>query len=132
VKVLRTGLPDHDYRTRFLDEATLVRRLHHPNLVEVLDVGEIEEQLFIVMDLVEGRDLADIWDRCASLGGIFPISLAVYIVCEILKGLHYAHTFPGLKLVHRDVSPSNVLIDWQGTVRLADFGLATSTIKDSS
>ncbi len=131
VKLLRPGLPDHDYRTRFKDEAKLVLRLHHPNIVEVREAGDLHEQLFIVMALVEGRDLADIWDRCAAVGKAFPVQLAVHIIREVLRGLHYAHTFPGLGLVHRDVSPSNLLIDWSGVVRLADFGLATSTLKGS-
>jgi serine/threonine protein kinase len=131
VKLLRPGLPDHDYRTRFKDEAKLVLRLHHPNIVEVREAGDLHEQLFIVMALVEGRDLADIWDRCAAVGKAFPVPLAVHIIREVLRGLHYAHTFPGLGLVHRDVSPSNLLIDWSGVVRLADFGLATSTLKGS-
>jgi len=131
VKLLRAGLPDHDYRTRFIDEAKVVLKLHHNNVVDVREAGEIDEQLFIVMALVEGRDLADIWDRCANVGRAFPVPLAVHIIRECLRGLHYAHTFPGLGLVHRDVSPSNILIDWAGAVRLADFGLATSTLKGS-
>jgi serine/threonine protein kinase len=131
VKLLRAGLPDHDYRTRFIDEAKLVLRLHHPNIVEVREAGEFEGQLFIVMSLVEGRDLADIWDRCAAVGKAFPVPIAVHIIRELLRGLHYAHTFPGLGLVHRDVSPSNILIDWTGNVLLSDFGLATSTLKGS-
>ncbi|HRI06301.1 MAG TPA: serine/threonine-protein kinase, partial [Nannocystaceae bacterium] len=132
VKLLRAGLPDHDYRTRFIDEAKVVLKLHHNNIVDVREAGEIDGQLFIVMALVEGRDLADIWDRCAAVGKAFPVPLAVHIIREILRGLHYAHTFPGLGLVHRDVSPSNILIDWAGAVRLADFGLATSTLKGSA
>ncbi len=129
VKLLRSDLPDHDYRTRFLDEAKVVVKLHHNNLVDVRAAGEHEGQLYIAMEAVEGRDLADIWDRCAEIGRAFPVELAVYIVREVLRGLHYAHTLPGLSLVHRDISPSNVLIDWAGAVRLADFGLATSTLK---
>ncbi len=129
VKLLRAGLPDHDYRTRFIDEAKVVLKLHHNNVVDVREAGEIDGQLFIVMALVEGRDLADIWDRCAAVGRAFPVPLAVHVLRECLRGLHYAHTFPGLGLVHRDVSPSNILIDWAGAVRLADFGLATSTLK---
>ncbi|MCB9567260.1 MAG: serine/threonine protein kinase [Myxococcales bacterium] len=131
VKLLRAGLPDHDYRTRFIDEAKVVLKLHHNNIVDVREAGEINDQLFIVMALVEGRDLADIWDRCAAIGRAFPVALAVHIIRECLRGLHYAHTFPGLGLVHRDISPSNILIDWAGAVRLADFGLATSTLKGS-
>lgn len=132
VKLLRADLPDHDYRTRFLDEAKVVVKLHHNNLVDVRTAGDEKGQLYIVMEAVEGRDLADIWDRCADLGRAFPVELAVHVVREVLRGLHYAHSFPGLSLVHRDVSPSNVLIDWAGAVRLADFGLATSTLKASN
>lgn len=131
VKLLRANLPDHDYRTRFLDEARLVVRLHHNNIVDVRAAGEFDGQLYIAMEAIEGRDLADVWDRCAEVGRAFPVALAVHICREVLRGLHYAHTFPGLGLVHRDVSPSNVLIDWAGAVRLADFGLATSSLKAS-
>jgi serine/threonine protein kinase len=129
VKLLRPSAPDHDYRTRFLDEARVVVRLHHNNIVDVREAGEVDGQLLIAMELIEGRDLADVWDRCAEVGRAFPVALAVHIVREALRGLHYAHTFPGLGLVHRDVSPSNVLIDWAGAVRLADFGLATSAMR---
>jgi eukaryotic-like serine/threonine-protein kinase len=131
VKLLRANLPDHDYRTRFLDEARLVVRLHHNNVVDVRAAGEIDGQLYIAMEAIEGRDLADVWDRCAEVGRAFPVPLAVHVCREVLRGLHYAHTFPGLGLVHRDVSPSNILIDWAGAVRLADFGLATSSLKAS-
>ncbi|MEM7158704.1 MAG: serine/threonine-protein kinase [Myxococcota bacterium] len=131
IKLLRQGAPDHDFRTRFLDEAKVVCRLHHNNIVDVREAGEFDGQLYITMELIEGRDLADVWDRCAEVGRAFPVPLAVHIVREVLRGLHYAHTFPGLGLVHRDVSPSNILIDWAGAVRLADFGLATSAMKAS-
>ncbi len=131
VKLLRQGAPDHDFRTRFLDEAKVVCRLHHNNIVDVREAGEVGDQLYISMELIEGRDLADVWDRCAEVGRAFPVPLAVHIVREVLRGLHYAHSFPGLGLVHRDVSPSNILIDWAGAVRLADFGLATSAMKAS-
>ncbi|MCA9711721.1 MAG: protein kinase, partial [Myxococcales bacterium] len=106
VKLLRQGAPDHDFRTRFLDEAKVVVRLHHNNIVDVREAGEVGGQLYIAMELIEGRDLADVWDRCAEVGRAFPVALAVHIVREVLRGLHYAHTFPGLGLVHRDVSPS--------------------------
>ena len=131
VKLLRSGIPDHDYKSRFLDEAKVVVRLHHNNIVDVREAGEVDDRLYIAMELIEGRDLADVWDRCATLGRAFPVPLAIYMVREILRGLHYAHTFPGLGLVHRDISPSNILVDWAGAVRLADFGLATSAMKAS-
>ena len=131
VKLLRANAPDMDYRGRFEDEAKVVVRLHHNNIVDVREAGDVDGQLYILMELIEGRDLADVWDRCAEKGKAFPIPIAVHTVREILRGLHYAHTFPGLALVHRDISPSNILIDWAGAVRLADFGLATSAMKAS-
>lgn len=129
VKLLRADVADSDYRKRFMDEATLVVRLHHNNLIDVREAGEQAGQLYIVMELCEGRDLADLWDRCAAVGRAFPVPLSVYLVREALRGLHYAHTFGGLSLVHRDISPSNLLVDWAGAVRVADFGLATSVLK---
>lgn len=131
VKLLRADVPDMDYRGRFEDEAKVVVRLHHNNIVDVREAGDVGDQLFILMELIEGRDLGDVWDRCAKEARAFPIPIAVHLVREILRGLHYAHTFPGLALVHRDISPSNILIDWAGAVRLADFGLATSAMKAS-
>lgn len=131
VKLLRPDSPDRDYRTRFLDEAKVVVKLHHNNLVDVRAAGEVDGQLYIAMEAIQGRDLADVWDRCAELKRAFPVPLAVHLTREILRGLHYAHTFPRLGLVHRDISPSNILIDWEGAIRLADFGLATSSLKGS-
>lgn len=131
VKLLRAGVPDMDYRGRFEDEAKVVVRLHHNNIVDVREAGDVDDQLYILMELIEGRDLSDVWDRCAERGKAFPIPIAVHMLREILRGLHYAHTFPGLALVHRDISPSNILVDWAGAVRLADFGLATSAMKAS-
>ena len=131
VKLLRADVPDMDYRGRFEDEAKVVVRLHHNNIVDVREASTVDDQLYILMELIEGRDLGDVWDRCAKLGKAFPIPIAVHVVREILRGLHYAHTFPGLALVHRDISPSNIMLDWAGAVRLADFGLATSAMKAS-
>ncbi|TPV93511.1 MAG: hypothetical protein B7733_20280, partial [Myxococcales bacterium FL481] len=131
VKLLRPDASDREYRTRFLDEAKVVVKLHHNNLVDVRAAGELDGKLYIAMEAIQGRDLADIWDRCAELKRAFPVPLAVHLTREILRGLHYAHTFPRLGLVHRDVSPSNILVDWEGAIRLADFGLATSSLKGS-
>src|SRR5262249_45420556 len=69
------------------------------------------------------------WNRCAERRVPFPVDVAVYIVKELARGLGYAHGFGGLKLVHRDVSPANVLLSYTGEVKLTDFGLATSTLK---
>ena len=81
------------------------------------------------MDYVDGKDLRAVWNRCAKKGIAFPVDVAVYIAAKLCRGLHHAHSFSQLKLVHRDVSPPNVLLSFFGEVKLTDFGLAASTLK---
>jgi serine/threonine protein kinase len=130
--VIKTVLPhlaDKEYLARFRDEAKVVVRLSHENLVPVFDSGQVEGEIYLAMDFVDGKDLRATWNRCAKKGIAFPIDVAAYIIKELARGLHHAHTFGGLKLVHRDVSPPNVLLSYGGEVRLTDFGLASSTLK---
>jgi serine/threonine protein kinase len=130
--VIKTVLPhlaDAEYIARFRDEAKVVVKLSHGNLIPVFDAGQVGGELFLAMDFVEGRDLRALWNRCAKKQVAFPIDIAVYIVKELCRGLAYAHHFPDLELVHRDVSPPNILISYTGEVKLTDFGLASSTLK---
>ncbi|MCX5741181.1 MAG: serine/threonine-protein kinase [Proteobacteria bacterium] len=130
--VIKTVLPhlaDAEYVARFRDEAKVVVKLSHGNLIPVFDAGLVAGELFLAMDFVEGRDLRAVWNRCAKKQVAFPIDVAVYIVKELCRGLGYAHSFPDLNLVHRDVSPPNVLVSYTGEVKLTDFGLASSTLK---
>ncbi len=130
--VIKTVLPhlaDPEYVARFRDEARVVVRLSHGNLVPVFDAGMVDGELYLAMDYVEGKDLRAVWNRCAKKGIAFPIDVAVHIVRELSRGLHYAHNFGSIKLVHRDVSPPNVLIAFSGEIKLTDFGLASSTLK---
>ena len=130
--VIKTVLPhlaDPEYVARFRDEAKVVVKLSHGNLVPVFDAGLVQDELYLAMDYIEGKDLRAVWNRCAKKGIAFPIDVAVYIARELSRGLHYAHNFGGIKLVHRDVSPPNVLVGFSGEVKLTDFGLASSTLK---
>src|SRR5262245_26440684 len=130
--VIKTVLPhlaDGEYVSRFRDEAKVVVKLSHGNLVPVFDAGQVGGEIFLAMDFVEGKDLRAVWNRCARKGVAFPVDIAAYIVKELCRGLAYAHSFAGLKLVHRDVSPPNVLISFAGEIKLTDFGLASSTLK---
>jgi serine/threonine protein kinase len=130
--VVKTALPhliEKGYLQRFKDEAKVVVRLSHGNLVGVFDAGQVKGEIYLGMDFIEGKDLRAVWNRCAQRGVAFPLPVAVQIVKELVRGLGYAHTFEGLKLVHRDVSPPNVLLSYSGEVKLTDFGLATSTLK---
>jgi len=130
--VIKTVLPhlaDSEYLARFRDEAKVVVKLSHGNLIPVFDAGQVGGELFLAMDFVEGKDLRAVWNRCAHKGVAFPVDVAVYLVKELCRGLGYAHSYGDLKLVHRDVSPPNVLISYAGEVKLTDFGLASSTLK---
>ena len=130
--VIKTVLPhlaDAEYIARFRDEAKVVVNLSHGNLIPVFDAGLFQGELFLAMDFVEGRDLRAVWNRCAKKQVAFPIDVAVYIIKELCRGLAYAHSFPDLHLVHRDISPPNVLVSYTGEVKLTDFGLASSTLK---
>ena len=130
--VIKTVLPhlaDAEYVARFRDEAKVVVKLSHGNLIPVFDAGVVNGEMFLAMDFVEGRDLRAVWNRCAKKQVAFPIDVAVYIVKELCRGLAYAHSFPDLNLVHRDISPPNVLVSYTGEVKLTDFGLASSTLK---
>jgi len=130
--VIKTVLPhlaDKEYLQRFRDEAKVVVRLSHGNLVPVFDSGQVAGEIYLAMDYVEGKDLRATWNRCAKKGIAFPVDVAAHIVKEFARGLNYAHGFGDIKLVHRDVSPPNVLLSYSGEVRLTDFGLASSTLK---
>jgi serine/threonine protein kinase len=130
--VIKTVLPhlaDDEYLARFRDEAKVVVQLNHQNLVPVYDAGQVDGELFIAMEFLEGKDLRAIWNRCAEKAVAFPVDVAAFVVKELCRGLGYAHSFAGLELVHRDVSPPNVLVSYAGEVKLTDFGLAASTLK---
>jgi serine/threonine-protein kinase len=113
----------------FLDEARLAMHLNHANIVQVFDVGRSQDTYFIVMELVEGRNLRRIFQRLSEVGQRFPVANAVFLVTEALKGLAHAHERRDsdgnvLGIVHRDISPPNILVSHSGEVKLTDFGLA--------
>ena len=130
--VVKRILPAHLGRTDladlFIAEAKLMTRLAHPNIVEVLDFGRGEgRDYFLVLELVDGVDLARLHRSYTSRGERLPIPLALFIVTQVLRGLHHAHAKSGGEgawLVHRDVSPGNVLLSTVGEVKVADFGVA--------
>ncbi|HEX3761815.1 MAG TPA: serine/threonine-protein kinase [Kofleriaceae bacterium] len=116
----------------FLDEARLSAQLSHSNCVQVFDIGVGDNAYFIVMEYVEGANLKSIATSMRSQGRTLPIPVATYIAHEICKGLSYAHELTdrsgmALHLVHRDVSPPNVLVTKHGEVKIVDFGLAKAS-----
>jgi serine/threonine-protein kinase len=128
VKQLRPELAnDREHRAMFLDEARLAVRLHHPNVVQTYEVGERDGTYFMAMEYLEGQPLNLVLQR--STREHFPMPLHYHIVREVLRGLVYAHEledFGGepLAIVHRDVSPHNVFLTYDGQVKLVDFGIA--------
>ncbi len=113
----------------FLDEARLSARLTHANIVQVFDIGRVENTYFIVMEFIDGVNLKHIIEHVRNKRQAFPLPIACHVAVDVCKGLQYAHhlhdTDGGeLHIVHRDISPPNVLISRQGEVKIVDFGLA--------
>jgi serine/threonine-protein kinase len=118
-----------EFAEMLVSEAKLASVLSHANVVQVEDLGREDERLYIAMEYVEGIDLREMLRGCARRKVALPVEFSLRIVIEALKGLDYAHRARGedgarLGLVHRDVSPSNVLLSFEGEVKLCDFGIA--------
>jgi tRNA A-37 threonylcarbamoyl transferase component Bud32 len=114
---------DPEFEARFIAEAKVAVKLSHTNIVQVMDFGRFAESLFIAMEYVDGLDLAAFLRRYKDQGRRVPITAAFQIAIEIARGLDYAHQH---NVVHRDVSPSNILISRAGEVKIADFGIAVA------
>lgn len=128
-QILPQFASDPAFSEMLVHEAKLAARLSHANVVQVFDLGREGERLFIAMEYVEGFDLNDLLRRCSEAKVPLPFELGVHVVCESLKGLDYAHRRTDddskpLGLVHRDVSPSNLLVSFEGEVKVCDFGIA--------
>lgn len=113
----------------FFDEARIAATLNHPNIVQVFDLGEVEGYFYIAMEFVHGTDLRRVCKRGIDGGDYLPLELAAHIVAEIAAGLHYAHSRTDEEgnprnIVHRDISPQNVLLSMEGHVKICDFGIA--------
>jgi eukaryotic-like serine/threonine-protein kinase len=132
VKAMLTELAsDPDAETMFLDEARIVARLRHPNVASVLDLGEEDDALYIVMEWIEGEPLQVLMREAKAWDGI-PMHVAVRIAKQAAAGLQVAHELcdemgKPLGLVHRDVSPQNILVGYDGSVKVIDFGIAKAT-----
>jgi serine/threonine protein kinase len=128
-RILPQFAEDTDFLRMFITEAKLVCHLEHPNIVQVHELGEIDGQYYISMEFVNGIDARHLWRALAKRRQRLPGVLALFVVGEFLKGLDYAHRAVGpdgqlLGVVHRDVSPSNILISFRGDVKIGDFGIA--------
>ncbi len=132
-RILPSLTKNKKFVAMFLDEARLSLALQHANIVQVFDIGHSEDTYFIVMEYVDGCDLKALLDWRRRIGRRIPIAHSLYLGLEICKGLSYAHELPNpetgapMGIVHRDISPPNVLISKQGEIKVVDFGLAKAT-----
>ncbi len=136
LKVVRKDLAENEeFASLFIDEARLAMGLSHVNIVQSFDAGRIDDQLFLAMEYVAGFHLGDLMQACTRrFQQPLPHRHLVYVAVEALKGLDYAHrrvdsNERSLGIVHRDVSPGNVLISLEGEVKVADFGIAKSALR---
>ncbi len=125
---------DRDFAAMFVDEARLAARISHPNVVTTLDVEALGDELFLVMEYVAGESLSRLSRSLAARGEAFPPAVVSSILAGVLLGLHAAHeatTEDGtpLGIVHRDVSPQNILVGVDGTARVLDFGVAKAAVR---
>lgn len=116
----------------FLDEARIASTLQHANIVRTFDVVAVEGELFLAMEFLHGRDASALLRRAESRGARIPLETAVAVAIAVAAGLHYAHEKRGtdgrpLGIVHRDISPQNVILTYEGDIKLIDFGVAKSS-----
>lgn len=118
-----------DLVVMFLDEARIAAQLNHPNIVQIYDLGKVDDTLFIAMEYIHGQDLRRICEQGIEANDFLPREFAARIIADAAAGLHYAHTSTDgqgrpRNIVHRDVSPQNILVSMEGQVKMADFGVA--------
>ena len=134
-RILPSLTKNKTFIAMFLDEARLSLSLQHANIVQVFDIGHVDDTYFLVMEFVDGVDLKAIIEWRRRINKPLTIGQTVYVIMEICKGLNYAHDLPHpetgkpLGIVHRDVSPPNVLVSKNGEVKVTDFGLAKAAVQ---
>jgi serine/threonine-protein kinase len=125
---------DQRFIQMFLDEARLAANLHHANIVQVHDIGEAKGEYFFAMEYIHGEDLRKLLSAVSKNRAHMPLGHVCAIVSATAAGLHYAHERKGadkrpLNIVHRDVSPSNILVGYDGSVKIVDFGIAKAAMR---
>jgi eukaryotic-like serine/threonine-protein kinase len=120
---------DADLVRSFIDEARLASHLHHANVAQTYDLGKVDDTYYIAMEYIPGPTLTQLINQCNAAAGLMPIAVALNIIAQILDGLDHAHNLCDasgrpLGIVHRDVSPSNIIVSDTGMVKLIDFGIA--------
>ncbi|HVO29144.1 MAG TPA: serine/threonine-protein kinase, partial [bacterium] len=135
-RLLPTLAAEKDYVKGFVDEGRIAASFSHANVVSTFDFGESDGSYFIAMEFVEGKNLRAILDALEANGERMPLPIALYLAAEACRGLDHAHTRTDaagnpLSIVHRDVSPQNVVVSYDGDVKVLDFGIATSATRET-
>jgi eukaryotic-like serine/threonine-protein kinase len=133
-RILPSIAEDDEFLSMFIDEAEISFQLNHANLARIYEWGQITNSYFIAMEYIPGGDMRAIFDRCRKMSEPAPIPLVAYVVSKVCEGLDYAHRKKNtqgqeLHIVHRDISPQNILISYEGEVKVIDFGIAKAAGK---
>jgi serine/threonine protein kinase len=135
-RILPTMGEDRDFIKMFIDEAKIAGQLAHANICQIFELGRIDGSHFIAMEYIWGKDLLQIQNRLRKTKQAMPINMACFVIAKVLEGLDYAHRKRDplgrpLEIVHRDCSPQNVLVSYEGEVKVIDFGIAKATSRNS-
>jgi len=133
-KILPHLSDNEEFVKMFIDEAKLAAHLTHPNIVQIYDLGRINNAYYIAMEYVDGKDLRSILKKTRQLDRPMPIAIAIFIAARLCNALDYAHRFRNeegtlMNIVHRDISPQNIIISYEGETKLVDFGIAKAAVK---
>jgi serine/threonine-protein kinase len=131
-RILPHFTDDPRFTDMFLSEARLAAELNHPNLVQIFDFGEADGQYYLAMEYIDGPNLRALNQAARERAGPMPFQIAARLIAQAAEGLHYAHELRGengefLNLVHRDISPDNILVSRSGAVKVVDFGIAKAS-----
>lgn len=131
-RILSHLATDQEFVSMFLDEARIAAKLSHPNVVQIYDLAHADDTHYIVMEYVSGRNVAHIIKKARDAGGNIPVEHVARVMAGVCDGLYYAHTrkdYDGkpLNIIHRDISPQNILVSFAGGVKLVDFGIAKAS-----
>ncbi len=135
-RILPTMGEDRDFIKMFIDEAKIAGQLAHANICQIFELGRIDGSHFIAMEYIWGKDLLQIQNRLRKIKQAMPVAMACFSIAKVLEGLDYAHRKRDplgrpLEIVHRDCSPQNVLVSYEGEVKVIDFGIAKATSRNS-
>lgn len=133
-RILPNIAEDEEFISMFIDEAKITVQLSHANIAQIYELSHLANSYFISMEYVSGKDMRALFDRCRKRGEPAPIPLVCYVVAKCCEGLDYAHRAKDrqghdMNIVHRDVSPQNVLVSYEGEVKVIDFGIAKAAGK---